>query len=119
MIRDAAMTKAELIERLRALLTEEPSTREVSMFGARAFMVNDKLVVCALRDGDLLVRVAADQHDELTARPGAAQAEMGAGRSMGPGWISVAAASIASDEALSSWLDVALEHNHATAARGT
>ena len=52
-------------------------------------MVNDKMVVAVGAD-DLLVRVDPDRHSELTGRPGAAQAEMGAGRSMGPGWISVA-----------------------------
>lgn len=29
-------------ERIRAMLTTEPSTREVSMFGGVSFMVNDK-----------------------------------------------------------------------------
>ncbi|WP_369254091.1 TfoX/Sxy family protein [Geodermatophilus amargosae] len=108
--------RADLIERLRALLADEPSTREVSVFGGRAFMVDDKMVVSVLKDGDLLVRVDAARHDELLRRPGATQAEMGAGRTMGPGWITVSAASIAGD-GLSSWLDVALEHNRATTTR--
>lgn len=103
----------ELIDRLRALLADESSTREVSMFGGRAFMVNDKMVVSALKGGDLLVRVDAERHDELTEVPGASQAEMGAGRTMGPGWISASDDSIASDEQLSFWVDVALEHNRA------
>lgn len=85
------------------------------MFGGRSFLVNDKLVVSALKDGDLLVRVDADRHAELAARPGARQAEMGAGRTMGPGWIAVSADAITDDEGLSSWLDVALDHNRATA----
>lgn len=108
--------QADLIGRLRALLADEPSTREVSMFGGRSFMVRDRMVVSALEDGDLLVRVDAGRHDELTRQHGATQAEMGAGRSMGPGWIAVSAASVASDDGLSSWLDAALDHNHATTA---
>lgn len=107
--------QADLIERLRRLLAAEPSTREISMFGGHSFMVNEKMVVSALRDGDLLVRVAADQHEELLGRPGAAQAEMGAGRSMGSGWISVTAAAIATDPDLSSWVEVALAHNRTIA----
>jgi TfoX/Sxy family transcriptional regulator of competence genes len=103
--------QSELIDRLRALLADESSTREVSMFGGRAFMVNDKMVVSALKGGDLLVRVDAERHDALTRVPGAKQAEMGAGRTMGPGWISVSADSITSGEQLSFWIDVALEHN--------
>lgn len=111
--------QADLIERLRALLAEEPSTREVSMFGGRSFMVNDKMVASALKEGDLLVRVDAERHGELTGQRGATQAEMGAGRDMGPGWIAVSAASIASHEGLSFWLDVALDYNHAKTRRLT
>lgn len=111
--------QAELIERLRALLAEEPSTRDLSMFGGRSFMVNDRMVVSALRDGNLLVRVDAERHDELTVLPGATQAEMGAGRVMGPGWIAVSGATIARDEDLSFWLNAALDHNHITTRRQT
>lgn len=49
--------QSELIERLRALLSGEPSTREVSMFGGRSFMVNDKMVVSARTGGELLVQI--------------------------------------------------------------
>lgn len=113
MTQQAETQQADLIERLRALLAGERSTREVSMFGGRSFMVNEKMVVSALKAGDLLVRVPAGRHADLIAQPGAEQAEMGAGRSMGPGWISVSAQSIGTDERLSFWLDVALEHNRA------
>lgn len=83
------------------------------MFGGRSFMVNEKMVVSALKNGDLLVRIPAERHDELLDRPGATQAEMGAGRSMGPGWIEVTAQSIETDAGLSHWLDAALAHNRA------
>lgn len=106
--------QSDLIERLRVLLSGEPSTREVQMFGGRSFMVDDRLAVSALKGGDLLVRVAASRHEELVARPGAGEAEMGTARSMGPGWISVSAASIADEESLSFWLGVALDHNRST-----
>ncbi len=109
--------QSALIERLRVLLAGEPSTREVSMFGGRSFMVDEKMVVSAWKDGSLLVRVSSDRHDELTALPGAEQAEMGAARSMGPGWIAVSAASIDTAARLSFWLDIALTHNRATSAR--
>ena len=108
--------QTELIERLRVLLADEPSTREVSMFGGRSFMVNGKMVASALKEGDLLVRVAAERDEVLVGAPGAARAEMGAGRIMGQGWISVTAESIASNEQLAFWLGAALEHNRATSA---
>ena len=107
--------QSELIERLRTLLANEPSAREVAMFGGRSFMVDDRLVVSALKGGDLLVRIPAERHDELIAQPGAVQAEMGTGRSMGPGWISVAGPSIETDARLVFWLDLALDHNRRTA----
>jgi hypothetical protein len=107
----AVSQQAELVERIRTFLADESSLREVSMFGGRSFMVNDKIVVSARKDGDLLVRVASDQHAALMSRPGAAQAQMGAGRDMGPGWIAVESASVADDEDLSFWLGLALEHN--------
>lgn len=106
--------QAELIERLRAMLAGQ-RTREVSMFGSRAFLVNDKIVAGALRAGDLLVRVDGARDGELAGRPGAARARMGPGRVMGPGWLEVSAVSIADDADLAFWLDIALEHNRAAA----
>lgn len=101
-----------LIERVRTLIADEPVVREVSMFGGRSVMVNEKMIVSALKDGGLLVRVDADQHDDLLGRPGAMQAEMGPGRDMGPGWIDVAADVVSDDEQLSSWIGIAMTYNH-------
>jgi hypothetical protein len=83
------------------------------MFGGQAFMVNDKLVVSAQKNGSLLVRVAAERHDELSDVPGASQAVMGADRTMGPGWLSASTESIATDERLAFWVGTALERNQA------
>lgn len=102
---------ANLSKRLNTLLFDELSSREVSMFGGRAFMVNEKMVVSALKNGNLLVRVDAEKHDELLLKPGATQAEMGSGRSMGRGWIEVQADAITDAESLSWWVDIALEYN--------
>ena len=60
--------QVDLIERLRALLADEPVVREVSMFGGRTFMVNEKMMVSALKDGSLLVRFNADQHQKQTRK---------------------------------------------------
>ena len=112
----ASMTPEQhhLVERVRALVDDEPDVREVSMFGGRAIMVNDKMIVSAGRSGDLLVRVAADQHETLLREPGAEQAQMGAGRVMGPGWVTVTPEAIADDDRLTFWVDVAMHHNRAT-----
>ena len=100
-----------LIDRVRGLLAGETRLREVSMFGGRSFMVDEKLAVCAMKDGSLLVRVPGDRHDELLARPGAEQAEMGTGRTMGPGWIDVQSDGIDDDADLAAWVEIALAYN--------
>ena len=104
-------TNGQAAERIRSMLAEEPSTREVSMFGGLSFMVNDKMIVNVRRGGDLLVRVDPIRSPELVADHGARFAEMGAGRAMGPGWIDVPAELTASDNQLRFWLDVAMEFN--------
>ena len=98
-------------DRIRALLSAEPSTREVSMFGGLSFMVNDKMIVNVRRGGDLLVRVDPGRSPVLVADHRARFAEMGAGRSMGAGWLDVAAELISTDEQLRFWLGVAIEFN--------
>ena len=109
----AAMTPEQhhLVQRVRALVNDEPDVREVSMFGGRAIMVNDTMIVSVGRSGDLLVRVAADRYEALLAEPGAERARMGAGRVMGPGWITVAPEAVADDERLAFWVDVAMSYN--------
>lgn len=112
----SAMTPEQhrLVQRVRALVDDEPDVREVSMFGGRAIMVNDKMIVSAGKSGDLLVRADAERHEALLDEPGATQAQMGAGRDMGPGWITVAPEAIADDDRLTFWVDVAMHHNRAT-----
>jgi len=104
-----------LVDRIRALITDELIVRGVSMFGGRSVMVNEKILVSALKGGGLLVRVDARQHDALLRKPGATQATMGPGRDMGPGWLEVAADTISDEEQLSSWIDTALDYNRAVA----
>ena len=113
----ASMTPEQhhLVQRVRALVDDEPDVREVPMFGGRAIMVNDKMIVSAGKAGDLLVRVAADRHETLLSEPGAEQAQMGTGRVMRPGWITVAPEAIADDDRLAFWIDVAMRHNRTVA----
>jgi len=99
------------------MLAAEPAVREVSMFGGRSLMVNEKMLVSVHKDGGLLVRVDGGQHEEVLGWPGAAQAEMGRGRSMGQGWIQVAAEAIVTDDQLAIWVRAAMDYNRkATAA---
>jgi TfoX/Sxy family transcriptional regulator of competence genes len=107
------MTQAQqsLVERIRSALGTEHNPREVAMFGGRAFMINEKMVVSAGKNGDLLVRVDAEDHDHLLREPGARQAVMGKDRTMGPGWITVAAESLDTTSTVEFWITVAMRFN--------
>lgn len=106
--------RAEMADRLRALLAGEPTLEEKSMFGSIAFMVNGRILVATWGDGHLLVRVDPEQSADLQLRDGVSQAEMGAKRtSMGPGWLDVDADVLRGDDALLEWIDIAREFNSA------
>lgn len=80
------------------------------MFGGLAFMVDERMVVCVSGGGsDLLVRVAPERDAELLQKAGAQRAEMGRGRSMGKGWITVDERALAEDKDLQSWMEVSLD----------
>ncbi|GAA2722944.1 TfoX/Sxy family protein [Cellulomonas aerilata] len=98
-----------LADRVRALLPADRPVREVRMFGKLSFMVDDALVVAAGRDGDLLVRTDPGRHGELLGVRGAEPAAMGAGRTMGPGWITVTDDGLATDEQIAFWIGVGLQ----------
>lgn len=100
-----------LAARVRAALPADRAVREVSMFGGLALMLDERMVVSVHRDGSLLVRVDPDRSTELLALPGAAPAVMGADRPMGPGWITVTADGLATDDQLADWVEVALDHH--------
>ena len=95
-----------LIDRISSLLPDR-QMREVRMFGVLALMVDGAMAVAAHRDGSLLVRVDPAEDARLLENPEASRAEMGAGRSMGEGWIRVEATALRDIAALTSWLEAA------------
>ncbi|TKR24059.1 TfoX/Sxy family protein [Cellulomonas hominis] len=106
---------AELAARIRALLaTDTAAVTDRAMFGGVSFFLDDRMIVSARSGGDLLVRVAAERHDELASRPGAAGAHMGR-RGMGAGWLTVESGAVATDADLAGWLALARENAHARA----
>ncbi|WP_324013496.1 MULTISPECIES: TfoX/Sxy family protein [unclassified Microbacterium] len=96
-----------LAARIRELL-DGRVVREVSMFGSRAFMVDERMAVTAGKDGELLVHVAPSRHADLIESTAAEQAFMGE-RTMGPGWLHVAPEHVQAEDALQFWVDVSLE----------
>ena len=94
---------AQLLERSRAVLAGAANLAEKKMFGGVAFMLNGNMACGLMADGGFMVRVHPDRTEELTARPHARVMEQG-GRVM-RGFILVAPAGVASDEALADWID--------------
>lgn len=80
------------------------------MFGAIAVMVGDVMAVAVHKDGSLLVRVDPDEDPLLLEESDASRAEMGAGRSMGIGWIRVEAGALRRDAELGHWLAAATRY---------
>src|SRR5690554_4809515 len=91
-------TQRALAERIRTALPTGHTIREVAMFGGRAFMLDEVMVVSVGKNGDLLVRIDPDRYDELTGLPAARPARMGTDRPMGRGWITVDSSALTTDE---------------------
>ncbi|MBM7782990.1 TfoX/Sxy family protein [Arthrobacter tumbae] len=100
-----------LAARVRSMIRDDRTVREVPMFGGIAFMLDDRMLVSAGRDGSLLVRVDPRNSEGLLLRSGARPSVMGAGRPMGPGWLTVDPEGLAGDEDLLKWIGVALEYH--------
>ena len=101
------LDREALAARIRVALRGEPTLRERAMFGVLAFMVNERIVAAARKDGGLLVHVDAENGKALLSRPGTPIAEMGAGRSMGPGWLEIDP-KVLDDSTVAFWIDAAL-----------
>lgn len=95
----------DLIDRIRASLPGG-----LRMFGVIAIMIDDAMAVAVHQDGSLLVRVDHAEGPRLLEKPDASRAEMGAGRSMGEGWIRVEARALRSDAAVTGWLAAATRY---------
>lgn len=100
---------AQLAERLRQTLAHIPGVTEKKMFGGTSFIVNGKLAVGANYKGGLLVR--CDPAKLNDTKKGAHNAEMGNGRQMSKGWVSVDAAAVQNDDDLAVWIQLALDYN--------
>jgi TfoX N-terminal domain len=97
-----------LAERIRDLIGPDPELTEKKMFGGLAFLVRGHMAISASGQGGALVHVDPARSDDLVATTTATVAVM-QGREM-PGWLRVAADSLATDDDLAPWVEIGIAH---------
>ncbi|WP_240342561.1 TfoX/Sxy family protein [Methylococcus sp. EFPC2] len=97
---------ASLEERIRSYLIGLPVS-EKRMFGGISFLLNGNVLCCASKKG-VMARVGKDAEPQALAHPMAKRCD-GAGHPM-PGFISIEPDGIRQDDALASWLQMALNY---------
>ena len=95
---------ADLADRIRALLGDEPGLSEMRMFGGLAFLIGGNMAVAASGQGGVLVRVDPAQSDTLVATTNARRMEM-RGREM-RGWLRVDAEDVRDPSELARWVEL-------------
>ncbi|WP_021596020.1 MULTISPECIES: TfoX/Sxy family protein [Actinomadura] len=98
----------KLAERVRDILQDRPGLTQKRMFGGIAWLVDGNMSVVVRSEGDLMVRVAPEDHDAMLAEPGAATMVM-RGRPL-RGWITVAPDACATPSALTTWVERGLAY---------
>ncbi|WP_447410563.1 TfoX/Sxy family protein, partial [Clostridium perfringens] len=74
------LSQSLLCGHIRAALRDRGAVREVQMFGGLSFLFDEKMIVAAQKNGDLLVRIDPTKSKDLLCQPHTRQAEMGKGR---------------------------------------
>ena len=97
-----------LANRIRDLIGPDPELTEKKMFGGHAFLIRGHLAISASGQGGVFLHCDPARTDELVATTKATIAVM-RGREM-QGWLRVAAEHVATDEELSPWVEIGIEH---------
>lgn len=95
-----------LAGRIRDLVGPDPDLTEKKMFGGLAFLIREHMAISASGQGGVLVHVDPAKSDDLAATTAATVAVM-RGRELA-GWLRVAAADVATDDALADWVELGL-----------
>ncbi|MEK6721413.1 MAG: TfoX/Sxy family protein [Chloroflexota bacterium] len=90
-----------LAERIRVILGPRDDVREQKMFGGIAFMVRGHMACGVIRD-ELMIRIAADEHDAALAEPHVRVMDF-SHRTM-LGFLYVGADGIGTDDGLGAWV---------------
>jgi TfoX N-terminal domain len=97
-----------LAQRVRDLIGPDPELTERKMFGGLSFLIRGHMAISASRLGGVMLHVPLERSDELVATTPAVLVEM-RGREM-PGWLRIGADHLASDDDLSPWVELGIEH---------
>jgi hypothetical protein len=97
-----------LATRIRDMIGPDPELTEKEMFGGLAFLIRGHMAISASGQGGVLVHVGSEQSDHLVTTTKATVAVM-RGQEM-PGWLRVAADDLATDDELSAWVDLGMDH---------
>lgn len=92
----------KLAERVRGILSQRRGVVEKKLMGKLAFMVDDSMC-CSVGGDGILVRVTADEREQLLAR--AHVTPMKLGDRVMKGFVRVAPAGCRTDAALAKWIE--------------
>jgi hypothetical protein len=92
----------DLANRIRELVADEPGLTEQKMFGGLAFLIGGNMSVAASGQGGLLLHIAAEDTDDLLAKPHAEPFVM-RGREM-QGWLRVEPDGVKTKRQLEPWV---------------
>jgi len=99
---------AELADRIRDVVRDEPGLTEKRMFGGLAFLVNGHMAASASGQGGMLLRVDPVETEALLDPPQVDRFAM-RGRPM-DGWLRVDGEAVASEEALRRWVALGVDY---------
>ncbi|WP_029040859.1 TfoX/Sxy family protein [Cucumibacter marinus] len=92
----------ERVERIRAIIGDDPNITEKRMFGGLAFMLNGNMLCGYTNKGDFMVRVGKDLEAEARSLPGARDMDY-TGKAMA-GFLFIDEETLTEDSALARWI---------------
>ncbi|HLD94267.1 MAG TPA: TfoX/Sxy family protein [Anaerolineales bacterium] len=97
-----------LVQRVKEQLKGKKGIVEKKMFGGVAFLMNGNMAVGVNKD-DLIVRVNANQHDQLLKKMSVRTFDLSRGRPM-KGWLLIAPMGVKADKDLRNWLQLGINY---------
>jgi hypothetical protein len=97
----------KVADRIRRIIGDDPNVSEKKMFGGICFMLNGNMLCGPTKEGDLMLRVGKERHEEALAKPHARKMDF-TGRPMG-GFVFVSPEGIGTKAKLAKWIAYATE----------